>query len=122
MLTAQRVALLAAASLLILTACEGGMDSGTSSGSSSVSIPPAAGDSGGSDPGTGGFTGAAGGPAGTKDTVVVTPSVPGTIAVTAGSSQTVSLTFTSSDGRPMRGLELTGTTLPAAWSGTENYA
>lgn len=123
MLCAHRFFLLGAVSFLLLTACEGGTDSGTSSGSPTVSTPATGGNTGaGGTTGPGGFSGAAGGPTGTKDTVVVTPSVPGTVSVTAGSSQTVSITFTSSDGRPMRGLELTGTTLPADWSGTENYA
>ena len=41
--------------------------------------------------------------------------------VTAGASQTVSVTFTSSDGLPIHGLEITSTTLPANWSGTDGY-
>jgi len=113
--------LLSSALVLVLAACEG--MSGTSSGSPSVATSATGGDAGNGGKATpGGFSGAAGGTAGTKDTVVVTPSVPGTVSVTAGSSQTISITFTSSDGRPMRGLELTGTALPADWSGTENYA
>src|SRR6185312_12593508 len=32
------------------------------------------------------------------------------------------VTFTSSDGRPIRGLAITSTTLPSDWSGTENYS
>ena len=63
-----------------------------------------------------------GGPGGTKDTVVTTVSIPGTVSVTAGSSQTVTVTFTSSDGRPITGLAISSTTLPAHWSGTENYS
>ena len=118
MQSAPRIALLCAAALYI-TACQGGGESGSSSGPSVVTSTPTTG-SGGTN--TGGYGGTAPAPTGTKDTVIATPSVPGTVSVTAGSSQTVTVTFTSSDGLPMHGLELTGTTLPANWSGTESYA
>src|SRR6185437_1158724 len=104
---------------LLLSACQGAGESGYSSGIYTVSSDDHS--SGGGNPAPGGFSGAAGGAGGTKDTVVTTTSVPGTVAVTAGASQTVSVTFTSSDGRPIHGLEITGTTLPADWSGTDNY-
>jgi hypothetical protein len=104
---------------LLLSACQGGSESGFSSGN--YTVPNDDHSAGGATSGPGGFSGAAGGPGGTKDTVVTTTSVPGTLSVTAGASQTVSVTFTSSDGRSIHGLEITGTTLPADWSGTENY-
>ena len=104
---------------LLLSACQGGGESGFSSGN--YTVPTDDHSAGGGTSGPGGFSGAAGGPGGTKDTVVTTTSVPGTLSVTAGASQTVSVTFTSSDGRSIHGLEITGTTLPADWSGTENY-
>jgi hypothetical protein len=116
-----RIVSLGVAAVILLTACDGGGESGFSSGVSSVAnTDPTGGSGGASRPG--GFSGAPGsGPGGTKDTVVTTVSVPGTVSVTAGSSQTVSVTFTSSDGRPITGLAISSTTLPANWSGTENY-
>jgi len=105
---------------LLLSACQGGSESGYSSGNYTVPTDDHS-SGGGTSSGPGGFSGAAGAPGGTKDTVVTTMSVPGTVSVTAGASQTVSVTFTSSDGRSIHGLEITGTTLPADWSGTENY-
>src|SRR5690348_1000095 len=118
-----RIASLGLAAVLLLSACDGGGESGSSFGVSPIANtdPTGAGGGGGST-GNGGFSGAAGGPGGTKDTVVTTVSVPGTVSVTAGSSQTVSVTFTSSDGRAITGLAISSTTLPAHWSGTENYS
>jgi hypothetical protein len=114
-----RSASLGIAAVLLLSACNGAGESGSSSGVSPVaSTAPTGGATG-----PGGFTGApGGGTGGTKDTVVTTISVPGTVSVTAGSSQTVSVTFTSSDARPITGLAISSTTLPANWSGTENYS
>ncbi len=59
---------------------------------------------------------------GSKDTVAATPSVPGTVSVAVGSSQTIAVTFTSSDGLPIRGLAISDTTLPPGWSGISNYS
>lgn len=117
-----RIVCLAVAAALLLTACNGSGESGFSSGVSPVAnTGPTGGGSGATGPG--GFSGApGGGPGGTKDTVVTTVSVPGTVSVTAGSSQTVSVTFTSSDARPITGLAISSTTLPANWSGTDNYS
>jgi hypothetical protein len=105
---------------LLLAACNGGNESGSSSGPANVPATDPSG-TGGGNTRPGGLGGVAGGPSGTKNTVVSTISVPGMVSVTAGASQTVSVTFTSSDGRPIRGLSITSTTLPADWSGTENY-
>ena len=124
MQSAHRIALVCAAALSI-TACQGGGESGSSSGISPLTGDSTAGGSGsasGGNANSGGYGGAAPAPAGTKNTVVATPSVPGTVSVTAGSNQTVTVTFTSSDGLPIHGLEITSTTLPTSWSGTENYA
>ena len=118
MQSAHRLAVLCAVALSVV-ACDGGAESGSSSGPSVVSsTPPASG--GGGNPS--GYQGTTAGSAGTKNTVVATRSVPGTVSVTAGSNRTVSVIFTSSDGLPIHGLEITSTTLPANWSGTENYA
>jgi hypothetical protein len=107
---------------LLLVGCDGGGVSGFSSGPTNVADTNPIGSGGGGNTGPGGFSGAGGGPGGTKNTVVSTTSAPGTVSVTAGASQTVSVTFTSSDGRSIHGLSLTSTTLPADWSGTDNYS
>jgi len=117
-----RIVSLGVAAVILLTACDGGGESGSSSGVSPIVTTAPTGGSGGA-AGPGGLSGApGGGTSGTKDTVVTTVSVPGTVSVTAGSSQTVSVTFTSSDGRPITGLAISSTTLPSSWSGTENYS
>src|SRR5580698_2129632 len=116
--SALRTHLFCLSCLLTLSGCNN-TESGSSSGVYTVgSTAPTS----GAGTGTGGGTGAAGGATGTKDTVVATPSVPGTVSVTAGASQTVSVTFTSSDGRPIHGLAISSTTLPADWSGTDGYS
>lgn len=108
-------------SLSALTGCMSG-DSGSSagvntpdSGSGSAATPS------GSTTSPGGFTTPTTTAAGTKDSVVTTTSVPGTVAVIAGGSQTISITFASSDGRLITGLALTSTETPTNWSGTSNY-
>ncbi len=58
---------------------------------------------------------------GSQDTIIATPSVPGTVAVAVGANQTLTDTFTSSDGLPIRGPAISGTTLPEGWSGLEGY-
>jgi hypothetical protein len=123
MQSAQRTLLLCLFSLTYLSGCDS-TDSGNSSGVYTVaSTDPTGGTGGGGSTGPGGLSGAAGGgTTGTKDMVVATPSVPGTVSVTAGASRTVSVTFTSSDGRPIHGLAISSTTLPADWSGTDGYS
>jgi len=116
-----RIVSLAIAAGIFLTACDGGGESGFSTGVSTAGSAPTGANSGPSGP-AGLSSAPSGGPGGTKNTVVTTASVPGTVSVTAGSSQTVSVTFTSSDGRPITGLAISSTTLPAHWSGTENYS
>jgi hypothetical protein len=124
MQAAQRTFLACLFSLTYLSGCDS-TDSGSSSGlytASSGETTSGGTGTGGGSTGPGGFTGPAGGTTGTKDSVIATPSVPGTVTVTAGASQTVSVTFTSSDGRPIHGLGITSTTLPADWSGTDGYS
>ena len=124
MQSAQRALLLCLFSLAYLSGCDS-TDSGSSSGLYTVgSTEPTSGmGSGGGSTGPSGLSPpASGATTGTKDTVVATPSVPGTVSVTAGASQTVSVTFTSSDGRPIHGLAISSTTLPADWSGTDGYS
>lgn len=117
-----RIVSLAVAAVFLLNACNGGGESGSSSGVSPVASTNPTGGAGGAT-GPGGFSSAPdGGAPGTRDTVVSTVSVPGTVSVTAGSSQTVSVTFTSSDGRTVTGLAISSTTLPANWTGTEDYS
>ena len=119
--SAQRALLVSLFSLAYLSGCNS-TDSGDSTGVYTASSTGSTGTStGGGSTGPAGFSGAGGGTTGTKDTVIATPSVPGTVSVTAGASQTVSVTFTSSDGRPIHGLEISSTTLPADWSGTDGY-
>src|SRR5271170_3354612 len=64
------------------------------------------------------------GPTGSNDLVVATASVSGTVSVEIGARQTISVTFTSSDGRAISGFGVSGTlgTLPAGWSGPGSYA
>jgi hypothetical protein len=55
------------------------------------------------------------------DSVTATPSVAGTVSVIAGASQTLTVAFTSADGRPVSGLALSNTTLPPDWSGPSDF-
>lgn len=59
---------------------------------------------------------------GTADTIEATPSVAGTVGVVAGSSQTVSVSFSSSDGEMTRSLVVNEmSSLPAGWSGPASF-
>jgi hypothetical protein len=61
-------------------------------------------------------------PSGTQDLVVATPSVAGVVSVAVGAAQTVSITFTSSDGNAITGFGVAvGTALPAGWSGPASF-
>jgi hypothetical protein len=127
--TGHRLLLLAAFSLLLLSGCDfsspwGSSSNGTEYGSTA---PTGTGSTGGTGGGTGtggtppGGVGGEGGIAGTDDSVVATPSV-ASVAVATGSSQTISITFTSSDGLAITGFGVSGSlgTLPAGWSGPSN--
>jgi hypothetical protein len=61
--------------------------------------------------------------AGSDDSAAATSSVDGTISVAVGASQTISISFTSSDGKPMTGFAVSGSlgTLPAGWSGPASF-
>ncbi|HEY4444513.1 MAG TPA: hypothetical protein VGN30_09550, partial [Steroidobacteraceae bacterium] len=59
------------------------------------------------------------GPTGSSDSVIATASVAGPLSATVGAKQTLSITFTSSDGSAISGFGISGNlaTLPAGWSG-----
>jgi hypothetical protein len=117
---AQRAALLCVFSLL--SGCDfSGSTSNRygSSGAVSADPPPTAGDTG---PVTTGFNSGGGAPSGSSNDVIAIPSVVGPFSVAVGTSQAMTVTFTSSDGLPIRGLAISGTTLPSGWSGTNNYS
>lgn len=61
---------------------------------------------------------------GTKDVVVATPSVAGTMSVVVGATQTLSITFTSDDGRLITGFGVSDTlsNLPLGWSGPTTFS
>ncbi|MGO9931678.1 MAG: hypothetical protein ACLPV8_07685 [Steroidobacteraceae bacterium] len=119
MLPGHRLLLVAALSPPLLCACGWGSSSaGSESGSSAIPSgsssgtgkvpPPNAAPGGGMDPTNG-----------TDDSVAATISVAGTLSVTVGASQAVTVTFTSSDGLPISGFAVSGglAALPAGWSG-----
>lgn len=110
----------ACCALLILVGCGSSSyssDSGTVSSNGGTSTgktgTPVTGSAGG-EPGSG-ITGA-------FDSIVATPSVSGPITVAIGTTQTLSVTFTSSDGLPTTGFAISGTMLPAGWSGPNNFS
>jgi len=108
--------------LAMLSGCDYTSSSGGESGSVSMN-------SGGSGTtgspgitGTGGFTGAAG-ISGSDDSIVATAST-SNLAVVVGATQTLSITFASSDGLTMTGFGVSGalgTALPAGWSGPTSF-
>jgi hypothetical protein len=97
---------------MLLSGCWGVSSSGSSSGTVSVA-------GGGTGSGGGAIgTGSGGnGITGTDNSVVATSSVAGSVSVVVGASQTISVTFNSSDGRAISGFAISDTTLPAGWSG-----
>ncbi len=118
MLLGHRSFLVGVFSLQLLSACTGwnptsvGSESGTiappeSSGSTTGNVPPPKAGPGGGDHNV------------NDDTVAATTSVAGTLSVTAGASQTVTVSFTTSDGLPISGFGVSGSlgTLPTGWSG-----
>jgi hypothetical protein len=60
---------------------------------------------------------------GTNDTVTSTASVGSVLSVAVGASNTISITFTSSDGKLISGFALSGSlnSLPAGWSGPSGF-
>jgi len=101
-------------SLMLLSGCWGVSSSGSSSGTVSVAG-GGTGTTGGG--GTIGTNGGGGTINGTDNSVVATSSVAGSVSVVIGASQTISVTFNSSDGRAISGFAISDTTLPAGWSG-----
>ncbi len=122
MFPGHRAFLVGVFSLQVLCACSGwnptseGSESGTlappgSSGSTTSTVaPPKAGNGGN-------------GLNGSDDAVAATTTVGGTVSVTAGASQTVNVSFTTSDGLPISGFAVSGTlgVLPAGWSGPGSF-
>jgi hypothetical protein len=104
--------------LLVLSGC-GSSSTGSTTGTASVTT-GGTGSTGSSGPGKAG-SGGSGGLTGTNDSVVATSSVAGTVSVVAGASQTISVTFTSSDGLAISGFAISGTTLPTGWSGQSPF-
>src|ERR1019366_3335393 len=111
--------------LVLLSGCDfnspwGSGGSGSDYGSSS----PAA--SVGSGGGSGGVIQPGGGGErtinGADDSVIATVSVAG-VSVASGSTQTISITFTSSDGLAITGFGISGSlgALPAGWSGPSSF-
>jgi hypothetical protein len=113
--------------LLLVAGCDIGGSSGSGSDyGSNVAASTGGGGTGGAG-GSGGGTGTGGvggesGTAGSDDSVVATPSVTG-LVVAIGASQTLSITFSSSDGLPITGFGISGSlgTLPAGWSGPTTF-
>jgi hypothetical protein len=120
--SSHRWVLLGVVALPLLAAC-GSSSVGTESGS--IAPPVTAGSGSGpkapvtppkaSVPGTG--------VAGTDNAVAATSSLP-LVSVTSGASQAVSITFTSNDGHAISGFAISGSlaTLPAGWSGPNNFS
>jgi len=118
MLLRRNSLLLGVCSLLLLSGC-GASSYGTSTGSADNL------NGGGGNTGGGGPVGpptSGGGPSGSSDLIVATPSA-GAVSVAVGAAQTISITFTSSDGSAISGFGVSGTlaTLPAGWSGPGSF-
>jgi len=118
-----------AVTLLLISGCDlkspwGSSGTGSDYGSNS---PAAIAGSGGGTSGAGGASKpGVGGEStinGADDSVIATPSAAG-VSVATGASQTVSITFTSSDGLAITGFEISGSlgNLPAGWSGPSIFA
>jgi len=116
-------------SLLLVSGCDLSSpwgSSGTGSDYGSNTAPASTGSTGGTGaagnvvkPGVGGESTIKG----ADDSVIATPSVAG-VSVATGASQTISVTFTSSDGLAITGFEVSGSlgNLPAGWSGPSTFA
>jgi len=110
-----RTLLIGVCSLLLLSGC--GSSSYSSSRGTIDSTSGVVGTGGNNPPGDPINRGS--GPTGSSDTVIATASVAGPMSVTVGAKQTLSITFTSSDGSAISGFGISGNlaTLPAGWSG-----
>ena len=125
-----RTALFGIASLAFLAGCNMNSPWGSSSsgqdygvGATSGSGTGGSGSSGGTGSGTAPGVGKEGTIGGSDDTVIATPSVAQAV-VTVGAHQTISIAFTSSDGRATTGFAISGSlgTLPAGWSGPASFS
>jgi len=119
MLPGYRSLLIGACALLLVSGC-----GSSSTGSSRGTISTPGGGTGGTGGGpTGNPIGGGGGPTGSNNLVVATPSVAGIFSVVVGTKQTISIAFTSSDGRVITGFGISGSlsTLPAGWSGPSTF-
>lgn len=124
-----RSAILGAA-LLLLSGCNFSSPWGSSSGGSEYGAVSVSGSGGGGTTGSGGGTttgptggvGGEGSTAGADDTVGATSNT-ALVSVAVGASQTVSVTFNSSDGLAVTGFGISGSlsTLPAGWSGPATF-
>jgi hypothetical protein len=125
-----RELLIGAVALLLLAGCDfaspwGASSNGTDYGATAVTGNTGGNGTGGTGTGTTSPTGGIGGEPGTygtDDTVIATSSTP-SVAATVGASQTLSVTFTSSDGLAITGFGVSGSlgTLPAGWSGPGTF-
>ena len=126
-----RSVLIGARHSLLLSGCDFTSPWGSSSGGSEYGATSVSGNTGG---GTGGRRhgrhgtgpiGGVGGEGGTKgtDDTVVAASNTSLVSVAVGASQTVSVTFNSSDGLAITGFGISGSlgTLPAGWSGPATF-
>ena len=123
MLSARRSLLLGVFSLLLVSGC--GSSSYSSDSGPTNSTGGGASGTGGTGGGpTGNPIGGGTGPTGSNNLVVGTPLVAGTVSVIAGAARTVSIAFTSSDGRAISGFGISGSlgTLPPGWSGPKSFA
>jgi hypothetical protein len=103
---------------MLLSGCWGVSSSGSSSGTVSVAGGGTGSTGGGGTIGTGS---GGNGITGTDNSVVAISSVAGSVSVVTGASQTISVTFNSSDGRAISGFAISDTTLPAGWSGLGSF-
>jgi large repetitive protein len=119
MLLSHRLALLAVFSLPVLSACgssshgsESGTSVVTSTGGTTPPMPPV------TPPKTGPGSGSSGGAPGDHNDVAATASVGAPFVVSVGASQTITVTFTSSDGATLSAFSAYGSlgAFPAGWS------
>ena len=126
-----RSVLIGAAALVLLSGCDFSSPWGSSSGGSEYGATGVSGNTGGTGgTGTGGGgtgpvggVGGEGGTQGADDTVIAAAST-SLMSVAVGASQTLSLTFNSSDGLAITGFGVSGslgTLLPAGWSGPASF-
>lgn len=114
-----RSLLLGSAALVLLSGCGSGSYGIDTGGATAVMPPtPVSGSAGTVSKFSGSAT-----PTGVDDVVVATPST-NALSVSVGARRTLSIAFTSSDGLPMSGFEVSGTlaALPAGWSGPKSFA